>query len=195
LRRSRAQSSMSPRRRPTIAIVCEPCGKRGRAERLMEHGNAKLTNLLTTGARRSTTGLLRASAKIDVQIAELVEPRPRGCGRDLRPTRPKPATPKRRKAQGPDDGGGGENNRRGRKDFRVGRVASDRRGPRATGFRTPWPRFGEIGGSGGGRWSGQPQARQLADWMVAPAWMVSQITTSLCCGLFGDWLTVYRATA
>jgi hypothetical protein len=36
---------------PTLAIVCEPCGRRGQynVERLMaEHGDAKLTDLLTT---------------------------------------------------------------------------------------------------------------------------------------------------
>jgi hypothetical protein len=36
---------------PTLAIVCEPCGRRGRydVERLMaEHGDAKLTDLLET---------------------------------------------------------------------------------------------------------------------------------------------------
>jgi hypothetical protein len=38
-------------RKPTLAIACEPCGRRGRysVRRLMtEHGDAKLTDLLTT---------------------------------------------------------------------------------------------------------------------------------------------------
>jgi hypothetical protein len=43
------------RSRPTLAIVCEPCGRRGRdnVEKLMaEHGDAKLTDLLVTLANR-----------------------------------------------------------------------------------------------------------------------------------------------
>jgi hypothetical protein len=42
---------LSDVRRPTLAIVCEPCGRRGRynVERLIaEHGDAKLTELLAT---------------------------------------------------------------------------------------------------------------------------------------------------
>ena len=43
--------TLSDVRRETVAIVCEPCGRRGRyrVERLMaEHGDAKLTDLLAT---------------------------------------------------------------------------------------------------------------------------------------------------
>jgi hypothetical protein len=39
------------RRGPTLALVCEPCGRRGRynVDLLMaEHGDAKLTELLAT---------------------------------------------------------------------------------------------------------------------------------------------------
>jgi hypothetical protein len=42
---------LSDLREPMLTIVCEPCGRRGRysVERLMaEHGDAKLTSLLTT---------------------------------------------------------------------------------------------------------------------------------------------------
>jgi len=42
---------LSDVRGPTLAIVCEPCGRRGRyrVERLMaEHGDAKLADLLVT---------------------------------------------------------------------------------------------------------------------------------------------------
>ena len=42
---------LSDVRGPTLTIVCEPCGRRGRykVERLMtEHGDAKLTELLVT---------------------------------------------------------------------------------------------------------------------------------------------------
>ena len=42
---------LSDVRAPTLTIVCEPCGRRGQynVERLMaEHGDAKLTDLLTT---------------------------------------------------------------------------------------------------------------------------------------------------
>jgi hypothetical protein len=42
---------LSDIRAPTLAIVCEPCGRRGRyhVDRLMaEHGDAKLTDLLLT---------------------------------------------------------------------------------------------------------------------------------------------------
>jgi hypothetical protein len=60
---------------PMLTIVCEPCGRRGQynVERLMaEHGDAKLTNLLTTlqghgppastiDVARSTRGLRYAS--------------------------------------------------------------------------------------------------------------------------------------
>jgi hypothetical protein len=38
-------------REPTLTIVCEPCGRRGRynVDKLMaEHGDAKLTDLLVT---------------------------------------------------------------------------------------------------------------------------------------------------
>jgi hypothetical protein len=38
-------------REPTLAIVCEPCGRRGRysvAKLMEEHGDAKLTDLLQT---------------------------------------------------------------------------------------------------------------------------------------------------
>jgi hypothetical protein len=41
---------LSDVRAPTLTIVCEPCGRRGQynVERLMaEHGDAKLTDLLT----------------------------------------------------------------------------------------------------------------------------------------------------
>jgi hypothetical protein len=43
--------TLSHIRGPTLTIVCEPCGRRGQynVERLMaEHGDAKLTDLLTT---------------------------------------------------------------------------------------------------------------------------------------------------
>ena len=43
--------TLSDVRSPTLAIVCEPCGRRGRLSvaRLMEeHGDAKLTDLLQT---------------------------------------------------------------------------------------------------------------------------------------------------
>jgi hypothetical protein len=46
---------LSDIREPTLSIVCEPCGRRGRynVERLMaEHRDAKLTDLLVTLARR-----------------------------------------------------------------------------------------------------------------------------------------------
>ena len=42
---------LSDVRAPTLTIVCEPCGRRGQynVEGLMaEHGDAKLTDLLTT---------------------------------------------------------------------------------------------------------------------------------------------------
>jgi hypothetical protein len=42
---------LSDVRGPTLAIVCEPCARRGRysVERLLaEHGDAKLTDLLAT---------------------------------------------------------------------------------------------------------------------------------------------------
>lgn len=42
---------LSDVRGPTLAIVCEPCGRRGRynVERLIaEHGDAKLTDMLAT---------------------------------------------------------------------------------------------------------------------------------------------------
>jgi hypothetical protein len=42
---------LSDVRAPTLTIVCEPCRRRGRynVERLMaEHGDARLTDLLTT---------------------------------------------------------------------------------------------------------------------------------------------------
>jgi hypothetical protein len=43
--------TVSDLRGPTLAIVCEPCGRRGRyaVDKLMaEHGDAKLTDLLAT---------------------------------------------------------------------------------------------------------------------------------------------------
>src|SRR5215469_12203866 len=43
--------TLSDVRGPTLSIVCEPCGRRGRynVEKLMaEHGDAKLTDLLVT---------------------------------------------------------------------------------------------------------------------------------------------------
>ena len=43
--------TLSDVRGPTLTIVCEPCGRRGRynVERLIaEHGDAKLTELLVT---------------------------------------------------------------------------------------------------------------------------------------------------
>jgi hypothetical protein len=43
--------TLSDVRGPTLAIVCEPCGRRGhhRVESLLaEHGDAKLTDLLVT---------------------------------------------------------------------------------------------------------------------------------------------------
>jgi hypothetical protein len=42
---------LSDLRQPTLSIVCEPCGRRGRygVAKLMElHGDAKLTDLLQT---------------------------------------------------------------------------------------------------------------------------------------------------
>jgi hypothetical protein len=40
---------LSDVRAPTLTIVCEPCGRQYNVERLMaEHGDAKLTDLLTT---------------------------------------------------------------------------------------------------------------------------------------------------
>ena len=44
---------LSDLRQPTLSIVCEPCGRRGRysVAKLMErHGDAKLTDLLLTRA-------------------------------------------------------------------------------------------------------------------------------------------------
>jgi hypothetical protein len=43
--------TLSNVREPTLAVVCEPCGRRGRysVKQLMaEHGDAKLTDLLVT---------------------------------------------------------------------------------------------------------------------------------------------------
>ena len=43
--------TLSDVRGPTLAIVCEPCGRRGRysvAKLLEQHGDAKLTDLLQT---------------------------------------------------------------------------------------------------------------------------------------------------
>jgi hypothetical protein len=40
---------LSDLRQPTLSIVCEPCGRRGRysvAKLMAEHGDAKLTDLL-----------------------------------------------------------------------------------------------------------------------------------------------------
>jgi hypothetical protein len=40
---------LSDRRQPTLSIVCEPCGRRGRlsvAKLMAEYGDAKLTDLL-----------------------------------------------------------------------------------------------------------------------------------------------------
>jgi hypothetical protein len=42
---------LSDVRSPMLAIVCEPCGRRGRwsvAKLMKEHGDAKLTDLLQT---------------------------------------------------------------------------------------------------------------------------------------------------
>jgi hypothetical protein len=42
---------LSDLRSPTLSIVCEPCGRRGRytvAKLIEEHGDAKLTDLLAT---------------------------------------------------------------------------------------------------------------------------------------------------
>ena len=42
---------LSDLRQPTLSIVCEPCGRRGRysvAKLMEEHGDAKLTDLLRT---------------------------------------------------------------------------------------------------------------------------------------------------
>ena len=42
---------LSDLRQPTLSIVCEPCGRRGRysvAKLMEEHGDAKLTELLMT---------------------------------------------------------------------------------------------------------------------------------------------------
>ena len=43
--------TLSDVRGPTLGIVCEPCGRRGRlsvAKLMAEHGDAKLTDLLQT---------------------------------------------------------------------------------------------------------------------------------------------------
>ena len=43
--------TLSDVRGPTLGIVCEPCGRRGRlsvAKLMKEHGDAKLTDLLQT---------------------------------------------------------------------------------------------------------------------------------------------------
>ena len=43
--------TLSDVRGPTLGIVCEPCGRRGRygvAKLMEEHGDAKLTDLLLT---------------------------------------------------------------------------------------------------------------------------------------------------
>ena len=43
--------TLSDIRGPTLGIVCEPCGRRGRlsvAKLMAEHGDAKLTDLLQT---------------------------------------------------------------------------------------------------------------------------------------------------
>jgi hypothetical protein len=43
--------TLSDVRSPWLAIVCEPCGRRGRynvAKLIEEHGDAKLTDLLVT---------------------------------------------------------------------------------------------------------------------------------------------------
>jgi hypothetical protein len=53
--------TLSDVRGPTLGIVCEPCGRRGRlsvAKPMEEHGDAKLTDLLQT-ARRLPEGALR----------------------------------------------------------------------------------------------------------------------------------------
>jgi hypothetical protein len=42
---------LSDLRQPTLSIVCEPCGRRGRynvAKLMEQHGDAKLTHLLLT---------------------------------------------------------------------------------------------------------------------------------------------------
>jgi hypothetical protein len=42
---------LSDLRQPTLSIVCEPCGRRGRysvAKLMEQHGDAKLTDLLLT---------------------------------------------------------------------------------------------------------------------------------------------------
>jgi hypothetical protein len=42
---------LSDLRQPTLSIVCEPCGRRGRdcvAKFMEQHGDAKLTDLLLT---------------------------------------------------------------------------------------------------------------------------------------------------
>ena len=42
---------LSDLRQPTLSIVCEPCGRRGRysvAKLMEQHGDAKLTDLLVT---------------------------------------------------------------------------------------------------------------------------------------------------
>jgi hypothetical protein len=44
---------LSDLRQPTLSIVCEPCGRRGRysvAKLMEQHGDAKLTDLLLTPA-------------------------------------------------------------------------------------------------------------------------------------------------
>ena len=43
--------TLSDVREPTLSIVCEPCGRRGRynvARLIEQHGDAKLTDLLVT---------------------------------------------------------------------------------------------------------------------------------------------------
>ena len=48
---SRRRACLSDLRQPTLSIVCEPCGRRGRysvAKLTEQHGDAKLTDLLLT---------------------------------------------------------------------------------------------------------------------------------------------------
>jgi hypothetical protein len=52
--------TLSDVRGPSLSIVCEPCGRRGRyhvARLMAEHGDAKLTDLLVH-ARRLAEGAL-----------------------------------------------------------------------------------------------------------------------------------------
>jgi hypothetical protein len=67
---------LSEVRSPTLAIVCEPCGRRGcyNVERLMaEHGDAKLTDLLVTlaGCREARSVSIHDRCKGVYEVREI----------------------------------------------------------------------------------------------------------------------------